>query len=397
MSPFGVIVVSILALSTGLTIGFLAKSSAAKSGEEAMDKPVYLERSARLYYAVPVWVSLLVYLLVALIIDSIGFNVWDPEFWRDPDEVGGGAEAVRNFVFAVGALAAIPVGLVTLGNAIRRSVAMDAGAKTGDQRLQTETFSGSIELLGSNTFAQVIGGLYSLERLARETSNQEFLEQIQSAIISYLHAVPISFSQVESDRIKVSVLEVLDRTFSDRTSRKFNFGKSCDFPKYSRFPVGKSGLSLNSNNDHFSVVGKGGAARIDTENGATLMILGCFSSVSINPFDIADQKMNDLDLGSANEVARFESLTASALGAVNIYGKVLSGEISSKSLKEVRFWGGDYYSCEEALAIISSIKVLSNASYTVSAPFDWSSEKKEVFYAAIEEKGLRRHEWFTID
>lgn len=253
------------------------------------------KKAALIFYIVPLGISVLIFFGVAFIIWAVGFNVWDETFWRDPDKAGGGAEAIRNFVFAVGALAAIPVGLLTLGNAIRRSKAMDTGALTGDLRLQTETYSKSVELLGSAQFAQILGGIYSLERLAIETRNQDFLEQIQSTFVSFLHAVPENFSEIETKRIKEAIIEVLDRSFSNRSRREISLGESCNLPNFVSFECGSAGLKIDNTQSKLFVNGYGGSLDVSFKGDGSASINGEFSAVYA---DILGTESRPLNIGA---------------------------------------------------------------------------------------------------
>ncbi|MBI4829647.1 MAG: pentapeptide repeat-containing protein [Nitrospinae bacterium] len=81
--------------------------------------------------------------------------------------------------------------LVTLSFAYWRTSIADKSAQTDRQRLDTETFSRAIEQLGARDGGKPIlemrlGGIYTLERLMKETGDHDFYWQIVETLTAYV-------------------------------------------------------------------------------------------------------------------------------------------------------------------------------------------------------------------
>ena len=106
---------------------------------------------------------------------------WVAETWhwlrREGDDESYGA-TIRNIML-------ILVGPIGLGFAIWRSTVAQIQANVAQKGLQNERYQRSAEMLGSDTLATRIGGIYSLERLAWEHP-KEYHIQIMGLISAFV-------------------------------------------------------------------------------------------------------------------------------------------------------------------------------------------------------------------
>ncbi len=122
-------------------------------------------------------------LLVILAVIGVGswrlLASWDwlsAEFWdwlRDgPNGVESGSTTVRN-------LGLIVAGVIGLPLAIWRSLVAQRQADTAQQNLLNERYQQGAEMLGSKVLSVRLGGIYALERLAREHPMQYHIQIMQ--------------------------------------------------------------------------------------------------------------------------------------------------------------------------------------------------------------------------
>lgn len=162
-------------------------------------------RSSTLFHlAIPGLLGVIVAATLLVLLARGGVNFLSADPWRTPEHNAKNSfEHARNVVLFFGALAAIPFGLITIVNALRRTSVMRDQEQTArknekhtrdqnlrdERRLEIDAYARAVEQLGSASPAVRLGGLHALEALARasdKTSKSTLRVQIKQTIESFL-------------------------------------------------------------------------------------------------------------------------------------------------------------------------------------------------------------------
>lgn len=112
-------------------------------------------------------------LLAAFIVISIVF--WE---WLQTDHAGveSGSTTIRNLSFVVAGLIALPLAIWRSFVSQRQADAAHQQADTAQRELLNERYKQGAEMLGHDVLAVRIGGIFALERLAREHPEQYYIQ-----------------------------------------------------------------------------------------------------------------------------------------------------------------------------------------------------------------------------
>ena len=121
-------------------------------------------------------------LTLAFLLVVLAGSAWCWDSWRGDDSNG---TAIRNLVLIMAAIAALPLAIWRSKVAERQAATAQRQSETAQRGLLNERYQKGAEMLGSEVLAVRLGGIYGLDRLAREDPG-DYHVQIMSLLCAFV-------------------------------------------------------------------------------------------------------------------------------------------------------------------------------------------------------------------
>ena len=140
---------------------------------------------------------------VATLLAVLAGSTWCWDSWRGDESNGTG---IRNLVLIMAAIGALPLAIWRSKVAERQAATAQRQSETAQQGLLNERYQKGAEMLGSEVLAVRLGGIYALDRLAREHPG-DYHTQILSLFCAFVRN-PTEM-EVHHGKLREDVQEVM--------------------------------------------------------------------------------------------------------------------------------------------------------------------------------------------
>ncbi|MFO0291150.1 MAG: pentapeptide repeat-containing protein, partial [bacterium] len=272
---------------------------------------------------------------------------------EDKDSRTFAIEVVKTIISALGLIATLSAGIVLFLN-YRNS---QAEMQLTQQRLITERFSKAVEQIGNTKEEVVIGGIYSLERIAKDSPKDQWT--IMEVLTSYIRKnspIPSNIQQLKPEErkkalkklpsVSISVqaaLTVIGRRKVENDQAGDNLAETTDSNKIKILDLSRTNLrGANLNRANLNRANLDGA----NLNGAKLWVAylngANLNGAYLNGANLNGAKLNRADLNRAylnGADLNGAYLNGAILNGANLYGAILWGaEVDPKQIKSACFW-----------------------------------------------------------
>ncbi|MCZ8045823.1 MAG: pentapeptide repeat-containing protein [Microcystis sp. LE19-41.2A] len=272
---------------------------------------------------------------------------------EDKDSRTFAIDVVKTIISALGLIATLLAGIGLIVNYFNSQAEM----QLTQQRLITERFSKAVEQIGSGKEEVVIGGIYSLERIAKDSREDQWT--IMEVLTSYIRKnspIPSNIQQLEpaarekaleklpSVSIPVqAALTVIGRRKVENVQAGDNLAETTDPNKIKILDLSRTNLrGANLNRANLNRANLDGA----NLNGAKLWVAylngANLNGAYLNGANLNGAKLNRADLNRAylnGADLNGAYLNGAILNGANLYGAILWGaEVDPKQIKSACFW-----------------------------------------------------------
>ena len=163
------------------------------------------------------WIALLVvFVLVAAGLISIMH--WD---WLKDEE--SASTTIRNLGLVIAAIVALPLAIWRSIVAERQAATAQRQSETAQHGLLNERYQKGAEMLGSEVLAVRLGGIYALERLAREHPG-DYHTQIMRLLCAFARNPPVVEKETQDTKLRAD-LQALLEAISTRSEEQIEIEK----------------------------------------------------------------------------------------------------------------------------------------------------------------------------
>ena len=203
LTVFGIVIGATFASAVWLLIGS-PKEKGENSNSNVRNTATFI---LALVFSAIAWGS------VFAILERAGITLSEPTAW--------GEAPVRNILIGVASFFAIPIGAVTLANAYNRTQILQTQSDQSQRRLEAELISEAVRLTAAQEPASQIGGILTLERLAK--SNSDIFYDVQQTLESFVRTQTsepmIEMDELEDELRTLKQVSEKDEAQKERVSR----------------------------------------------------------------------------------------------------------------------------------------------------------------------------------